>query len=228
MKKATRAAAVVLAMAIGTSGLQAQRGPGPDRNAPRGEGPAHLLRTVQATLDQARVLGLDETRVDALEQLRDEVLVAGDAVQATRTARRDGRRAEARARMQLREPLPADPDARARVQAERRETRQAQRAEMQATAREERARMAETMDPLVQRYEELVPPSQRPELRAVRGGRGAAAVPGGRDGRRGAAAREGRRIAPAARGPRNGAQMRRPDGPRSGCAAGSGGAGPRR
>ena len=191
MKKTTMAGALALAWVMVASGVDAQRpawGGGPRGGGPGGgEGVLQLERTVQATLDRAEIAGLTESQVAELRQLRDEVQAATEVHRAEMLARREAQRQERQAFRGRQEPLPTDPEARAAALGARRAQAEAWQAQARVEAQEFRSRVSATFDPLVQRYEQLVPPSQRPRLdRAA-----------GRDGRPGPGARN-------ERGPRSG------------------------
>jgi hypothetical protein len=209
---------MALAFAITAVGAGAQlpgvpaEGPGVRPGAGGADGALRILRTVDVTLDRAAILGLDEAQVAGLEALRADLTPAVAGLREEMAARRDARREEMRTVRASREPLPVDPEARARVVRERRSEARARQAEVRRERREWRASVALVMDPLVQRYEQLVPPSQRPELLAGRRGAalrrdrgpGASATRGGEgwrgEGRRGPAARQGACTRSAPRG----------------------------
>lgn len=220
MKTTTTAGWLVLALGLAATGVQAQRverpGPGPDR----AERPGRLVRAVQVTLDRAEILGLEADQVAGLEQLRADVLAATSALQEEMQVRRDARRATLRQELQEREPLPAEAEARAQVLRERREEMRERRLARRAEARELRERVATTLDPLVQRYEQLIPPSQRPLLRTDTTGRRGNAPRGlrGRDDRGRDAFRRGDGPRCGDRGDRWGLQR----GPRRGGPPGTG------
>lgn len=155
-----------------------------------------LEMRIRRTLDQAGALELDETQRQELEALLGEVETANDELRSLREEHRTAREAAMQRIQDGWQPLPDDEAARL----EALEQREAQRRSLQASFEQMRevtqARIRETTDPLVQRYESIVPPSQRPqEAAAALEGRGAehSGPPGMRGGmgRRGAAGRAG-------------------------------------
>lgn len=191
----TKWAILALGLALTTAaptGLQAQqqRGHRGDRAGAHAPGDAGRLgpqlpgvaleRRIMQTLDQASELELTEGQVEALEALRLELLEATRSLREQVAVTREAHRATMQRMRDDWQPLPDEPQARAEAIEERQQRMQTLREGLQAAGVQLREQVQEVVDPLRQRYEATVPPSQRPDVRGAErtGRRGPRAMPG--------------------------------------------------
>lgn len=190
MKKLWKGATLVASLVLfGPNVAVAQQGPA-----------GGLPRVIERTLDDAGALGLTEAQVQQLNELRAETLASAERLRAELRPLMDQQRAQMRAWRDEWEPLPSDPEARREAIASRRTEARARMEAARAGGRDLRERMQSAIDPLRQRYEQIVPPSQRPHERAQRGDRGRNGQRGQVRNRRPGAGHEGMREG-ARRGP---------------------------
>jgi len=162
MKKLSKGAALVALMVLF----------GPDVGVAQQGSAAGLPRVIERTLDQSAALGLSEVQVQQLTELRTEALTSAERLRAELRPLVDQQRAQMRAWRNEWAPLPSDPDARREAIESRRTDARARMEAARAGGRDLRERMQSAIDPLRQRYEQIVPPSQRPHEQAQRGDRG--------------------------------------------------------
>jgi len=138
---------------------------GPGMGGPgAGAASMQLGMRIRRTLDQAGALGLDDAQREGLESLLTEVEAANRELMAMRQEHMEAREAQMQRIQDAWQPLPDDEAARREALEQREEQMRSLRASFQQLRDVTQERIREATDPLVQRYESIVPPSQRPEM----------------------------------------------------------------
>jgi hypothetical protein len=169
---------------------------GPGMGGPgAGAASMQLGMRIRRTLDQAGALGLDDAQREGLESLLTEVEAANRELMAMRQEHMEAREAQMQRIQDAWQPLPDDEAARREALEQREEQMRSLRASFQQLRDVTQERIREATDPLVQRYESIVPPSQRPEMPEP-GLQGRGQRQQGQPGMRGGAGRPGMRNRP--------------------------------